>query len=83
MAPHALYNIGNNNPEKLTSLIAAIETALGRKAEVQLLPMQPGDVPRTFADIEAIRRDLGYAPTVTIAEGVPRFVDWYRQYHGV
>jgi UDP-glucuronate 4-epimerase len=83
VAPHALYNIGNNNPEKLTSLIAAIETALGRKAEVQLLPMQPGDVPRTFADIDAIRHDLGYAPTVGIAEGVPRFVDWYRQYHGV
>jgi len=83
VAPHALYNIGNHRSEKLTSLIEAIETAAGRKAEVELLPMQPGDVPRTFADIGAIQRDLGYAPTTTIAEGVPRFVHWYREYHGV
>jgi len=83
VAPHALYNIGNHRSEKLTSLIEAIEAAAGRKAEVELLPMQPGDVPRTFADIGAIQRDLGYAPTTTIAEGVPRFVHWYREYHGV
>jgi len=83
VAPHAIYNIGNHRSEKLTSLIEAIEQAAGRKAEVELLPMQPGDVPRTFADIGAIQRDLGYAPTTSIAEGVPRFVEWYRGYHGV
>jgi len=82
-APHALYNIGNHRSEQLTSLIAAIEQALGRKAEVQLLPMQAGDVPRTFADIGAIQADLGYAPTTAIDVGVPRFVHWYREYHGV
>ena len=83
VAPHALYNIGNHRSEKLTSLIEAIEGALGQKAQVQLLPMQPGDVPRTFADIAAIRRDLGYEPTTGIDVGVPRFVAWYRAYHQV
>jgi UDP-glucuronate 4-epimerase len=82
-SPHALYNIGNHRSEKLTDLIAAIEQACGRKAELQMLPMQPGDVPRTFADIGAIQRDLGYQPTTSIADGVPRFVHWYREYHGL
>ncbi|TIX50025.1 NAD-dependent epimerase/dehydratase family protein [Alteraurantiacibacter aquimixticola] len=81
--PHALYNIGNHVSEKLTDVIALLEEACGRKAEIELLPMQPGDVPRTFADIDAIRRDLGYEPTTSVDVGVPRFVAWYRDYHGL
>ncbi|GGD49923.1 NAD-dependent epimerase/dehydratase family protein [Erythrobacter arachoides] len=81
--PHALYNIGNHRSEKLTDFIAVLEDACGKEALIDLQPMQPGDVARTYADIDAIRADLGYAPTTTIAEGVPRFVDWYRGYHGV
>ena len=81
--PHALYNIGNHRSEELTSLIALIESACGREAIKQMMPMQPGDVRETFADISAIERDLGFKPATSIAEGVPRFVDWFRSYHGV
>ena len=80
-SPHRIYNIGNNNAEQLGHLIATIEKACGRKAIIEYLPMQPGDVPATFADISAIQDDLGFAPTTTIDFGVPRFVEWYRQYH--
>jgi UDP-glucuronate 4-epimerase len=80
-SPHRLYNIGNNRSEELTRMIALIEQACGREAEKTLLPMQPGDVRDTYADISAIERDLGYAPTTAIDVGVPRFVDWYREYH--
>ena len=83
ISPHRLYNIGNNRSEDLSEMIELIEQACGRKAERRLLPMQPGDVRDTFADISAIAGDLGYAPTTTIAVGVPRFVDWYRDYHRV
>lgn len=76
--PHRLYNIGNNRPEQLTDLIRAIEEACGRKAEINLLPMQDGDVYQTFADIDDISRDLGFAPTTPMAAGIPAFVDWYR-----
>jgi UDP-glucuronate 4-epimerase len=82
-APHRLYNIGNNNSEELTRMIEIIEEACGRKAEKQLMPMQPGDVRDTFADISAIQRDLGFKPSTKIDVGVPRFVDWYRSYHGL
>ncbi|WP_288987672.1 NAD-dependent epimerase/dehydratase family protein, partial [uncultured Sphingopyxis sp.] len=78
--PHRLYNIGNNRPEPLMDLIAAIERACGRKAELNMLPMQDGDVPATFADIDAISEELGYRPSTGIEVGVPRFVDWFRQY---
>jgi len=81
VSPHRLYNIGNSRSENLSEMIALIEQACGREAQKELLPMQPGDVRDTFADISAIERDLGFAPTTTIAEGVPRFVDWYRDYH--
>lgn len=81
--PHRLYNIGNNRSEELTRMIELIEQACGRKAEKRLLEMQPGDVRDTYADISAIQRDLGFSPTTTIDEGVPRFVDWYRDYHGL
>jgi UDP-glucuronate 4-epimerase len=81
--PHRLYNIGNNRSEELNRMIGLIEKACGRNAEKRLLPMQPGDVRDTYADISAIQRDLGFAPTTPIDEGVPKFVDWYRAYHGL
>lgn len=81
--PHALYNIGNHRCEKLTDVIAVLEQACGRKAVQDMLPMQAGDVPRTFADIDAIRRDLGYEPTTSVDVGIPRFVEWYRGYAGL
>jgi UDP-glucuronate 4-epimerase len=83
VSPHCIYNIGNNRSEELGEMISLIEKACGRPAERRLLPMQPGDVRDTFADISAIQRDLGFAPRTTIAEGIPRFVRWYRDYHGV
>jgi len=80
--PHRLYNIGNHKSEHLMKVIAILEDQLGRKAEMEMLPMQPGDVRQSFADIEAISRDLGYRPTTSIEEGVPKFVAWYKDYHG-
>ncbi|MDR3437496.1 NAD-dependent epimerase/dehydratase family protein [Telmatospirillum sp.] len=81
--PYRLYNIGNHQSEPLMRFIGLIEQALGRKAEIILEPMQPGDVKETFADIEAIERDYGFAPTTTIEQGIPRFVQWYREYHKI
>ncbi len=81
--PCRLYNIGNHRSENLMDFIGEIERACNRKAELVFEPMQAGDVRETFADIEPLRRDLGYEPKTTIAEGVPRFVQWYREYHGV
>ena len=78
--PHRLYNIGNNRPEPLMELIAAIERACGRKARLNMLPMQDGDVPATYADIAAISDELGYRPSTRIDVGVPRFVDWFRDF---
>jgi len=80
--PHRLYNIGNHRSEELTRMIALIEQACGREAEKLLMPMQAGDVRDTYADISAIQRDLGFQPTTSIDEGVPKFVAWYRDYHG-
>lgn len=82
-SPHRLYNLGNNRSEALTDLIATIEAACEREAIKDYQPMQPGDVAETYADIEDARRDLGFAPTTPISEGVPRFVDWYRSYRGL
>ena len=79
--PHKIYNLGNHKSEKLTDYIAAIEQALQRKAIIQLEPMQPGDVQSTYADIEASRRDLGFEPTTPISVGVPKFVDWYKEFY--
>jgi UDP-glucuronate 4-epimerase len=79
--PHRVYNIGNNRSEELGTMIDLLEQACGRKAERILLPMQPGDVRDTYADISAIQRDLGYAPTTAIDVGIPAFVDWYKAYH--
>jgi UDP-glucuronate 4-epimerase len=80
---HRLYNIGNNRPEKLSDFIAVLEQALGRPAIKEMLPMQPGDVASTYADIEAARRDFGYDPKTPISVGLPRFVAWHRKYHGL
>lgn len=82
-APYRVYNIGNNQPVELMHLIETLESALGRKAEKNMLPMQPGDVPATFADIDALQRDVGFRPGTPIEEGVRRFVDWYREYHKI
>lgn len=83
VSPHRLYNIGNNRSEPLGRVIGLLEVATGRQAVRRDLPIQPGDVVRTAADIDAIARDLGYRPTTTIDVGVPKFVDWYRRYHTV
>ena len=82
VGPHRLYNIGNSRSEELTRMIALIEQACGREALREPRAMQPGDVKDTFADIGAIARDLGYRPKTTIDVGIPRFVAWYRAYHG-
>ena len=82
-APHRLYNIGNHRSEALGDMIALIEAACGRQAIRTMLPMQPGDVRETYADISAISTELGFAPTTSIAQGIPRFVDWYRRYHRI
>lgn len=81
--PHKIYNIGNNRPEKLTDFIAEIEKALNTKALVRSTAMPPGDVVRTYADIEASTTDLGFAPRTTIAIGVPKFIAWYKEYYGL
>ena len=80
--PAALYNLGNSHAENLMDFIGAIEKALGKKAVYEFEPLQPGDVPETFADIAASTRDLGFKPKTGIAEGIPRFVAWYKDYHG-
>ncbi len=81
--PHKLYNLGNNKSEKLTDFIAAIEQALQRKAVIQFEPMQPGDVESTYADIEASRRDLGFDPVTPMAIGIPKFINWFKDFYRV
>jgi UDP-glucuronate 4-epimerase len=82
-SPHALYNIGNSRSEELMRIVELLEQETGRKALLDPLPMQVGDVRETYADISAIERDHGFRPTTGIDEGVPRFVNWYRDYHGL
>ena len=79
--PYMLYNIGNNQPVELMRFIDILENCLGRKADRRLLPMQPGDVPATFADVESLTRDVGFRPDTPIEEGIRRFTDWYRGYY--
>ena len=81
LAPYRVYNIGNHQPVQLLRYIEVLEDCLGRKAEKRLLPMQPGDVPDTCADVEALRRDTGYHPSTPIETGISRFVEWYRDYY--
>ncbi|MBA3709788.1 MAG: NAD-dependent epimerase [Planctomycetes bacterium] len=80
-APYRLYNIGNNSPVELRDFIAAIESALGEKAELNLLPMQPGDVAATAADVEDLSAAVGFRPSTPVADGIKRFVAWYREYY--
>jgi UDP-glucuronate 4-epimerase len=82
-APYRVYNIGNNNPVDLSHYIHTLENCLGKKAEKNLLPLQLGDVPDTFADVEDLVRDVGYKPATTVESGVRAFVDWYRQYYQI
>jgi UDP-glucuronate 4-epimerase len=82
-SPHALYNIGNHRSEDLMRVVELLERETGRKALLDPQPMQIGDVKETFADISAIERDHGFEPATSIDEGVPRFVAWYRDYHGL
>ncbi|NNF60725.1 MAG: NAD-dependent epimerase [Gammaproteobacteria bacterium] len=80
-APYRIYNIGNQQPVELLRYIEVLEQCLGCKAEMNLLPMQPGDVPDTYADVEDLARDVGYRPATPIEAGIARFVDWYRDYY--
>jgi UDP-glucuronate 4-epimerase len=80
--PYRIYNIGNSQPVELMHYINVIEAALGKKAEVNLLPLQPGDVPDTYADVQALIDDTGYKPDTTVEEGVQRFIAWYLEYYG-
>ncbi len=82
-APYRLYNIGSNNPVELSRFIEILEQKLGQRARKNLLPLQPGDVPATYADVQALIDDVGYKPTTTVEEGIGRFVDWYRGYYQV
>lgn len=82
-APWKIYNIGNNRPVDLMHVVSVLEKALGKSARKEFLPMQPGDVPATYADIEDLARDIGFRPSTTIEEGIARFVKWYRDYHGI
>ena len=79
---HRLYNIGNSRPEELLHMVAILEDLLGTQARRERLPMQPGDVPATFADVSAMQRDFGWEPTTGLRTGLTRFVDWWRAYHG-
>lgn len=80
--PYKIYNIGNNSPVELLTFIEVIETAMGKPAEKVMLPMQPGDVPATYADVDDLMADVGFRPNTPLAEGIARFVDWYRNYFG-
>lgn len=82
-SPHSIYNIGNHRSEELMRMVALLEQATGRTATVEFEAMQAGDVKDTFADISAIQRDHGFEPAVSIDDGVPRFVDWYKAYHRI
>ncbi|MET0368527.1 MAG: NAD-dependent epimerase [Methylobacterium sp.] len=81
LAPYRLYNIGNSEPADLMGMIGLLEAKLGRKAVLNLKPMQPGDVPETFADVADLARDVGFSPATPLEAGIGSFVDWYRAYH--
>ncbi len=81
-APYRIYNIGNSAPVKLLDFISTLELKLGKKAVKKMLPMQPGDVPATYADVKDLMKDIGYAPSTSLDEGIGRFVEWYLDYYG-
>jgi UDP-glucuronate 4-epimerase len=80
-APWRVYNIGNNKPVELLEVVRLLEEAIGKKAKRELLPMQPGDVPATYADVDDLMREVDFRPNTPIAEGIGRFIEWYRSYH--
>jgi UDP-glucuronate 4-epimerase len=80
-APYKLYNIGNNNPVELMHFIEVLEDCLGKKAEKNLLPIQAGDVPATYADVDDLINDVGFKPSTTIERGIKKFVEWYKAYY--
>lgn len=82
-APWKIYNIGNNNPEDLMHVISVLEKEFGRTATKEMLPMQPGDVPATYADVDDLARDIGFRPATKIEDGIMRFAKWYREYHKI
>ncbi|MBU2711392.1 NAD-dependent epimerase [Zooshikella harenae] len=82
-APWRVYNIGNNQPVELSTYIETLENALGKKAQMNLLPLQPGDVPDTYADVDDLVNDVGYKPNTTVETGIKRFVEWYRDFYHV
>ncbi|MFA6266106.1 MAG: NAD-dependent epimerase [Pseudolabrys sp.] len=82
-APWRVYNIGNNNPVELLDVVDLLEKSIGKKAIRELEPMQPGDVPATYADVDDLMRDVDFKPSTPIAEGISRFIDWYRKYHHI
>ena len=79
--PCEVFNLGNNNSEDLMEMVGLIESEIGKKAEIQFEGMQPGDVKRTFADIEHSKQKLNYTPTTKIVEGIPKFIDWFKKYN--
>ena len=81
LAPWKIYNIGNNNPVKLMDYIKALENALNKKAKINFLDLQPGDVPDTYANVSNLKEELGYKPSITVNEGVSKFVKWYKDYY--
>ena len=82
-APYRLYNIGNNRPVELLHFIEVLEETLGKKARKEFLPLQPGDVVETYADVEDLMREAGFKPATPVEVGIPKFVEWYRKYYGV
>jgi UDP-glucuronate 4-epimerase len=82
-APYRILNVGNGRPVELLDYIRTLETCIGRKAELHLLPMQPGDIEATLADVSRLERAIGYRPVTTVDEGVRRFVDWYAAHYQV
>lgn len=82
-APYKVYNIGNNQPVQLMEFIETLEIKLGKEAEKEYLPLQPGDVPRTYANVDDLIRDVGFKPEISIDEGIGKFVEWYKDYYGV
>ena len=81
MAPWSVYNIGNNKPVKLMDYIDALEKALGKKAKLNFLPLQPGDVPDTYADVDNLKKKFNYKPSTSVVDGVSNFVKWYKNYY--
>jgi UDP-glucuronate 4-epimerase len=82
-APYRIYNIGNNRPVQLMRFIETLEQSLGKKAQIQMLPMQAGDVQATMADVSALETAVGYRPSTPVEVGVPKFVEWYKAYYGL